>query len=336
MANIARNSLLFGAALGLSTATAQAQSGDSAVAQALFDQAKELMASGHGAEACPKLEESQRLDPHSGTLINLASCYELTKRLASAWSAYIEAASAAKASGNPDRESVARQRAATLAPRLSKLTISVAPALQSVPGLEVTRDGVVVRAPEWGVPLPADAGEHAVTANAPGHQPFQTTVKVAGERTIATVNVPDLVALPPEPPPPPAPVAAVSSPAAPPFAASTSAREKGLGTGRTIALVAGGVGVVGVALGTAFGLASKSKHNQSNHYCSGSTCWDQRGVDDSHAAQSDGNISTALMIVGAVGLAAGVTLWFSAPNRSDAPAAQVGLGFGTLQVKGAF
>src|SRR5450755_240361 len=176
MANMARNSLLLLALLSLSSATAQAQSGDSAAAQALFDQAKELMASGHAAPACPKFEESQRLDPHSGTLINLASCYESTNRLASAWSAYIEAASAAKASGNPEREEVARQRAAVLAPRLSKLLISVAPALQSVAGLEVRRDGVVVREPEWCVALPADPGEHAVTAKAPGREPFAAKV----------------------------------------------------------------------------------------------------------------------------------------------------------------
>src|SRR4051812_11324452 len=102
------------AALGFASATAQAQSDDSAMAQSLFDQAKELMASGRPAEACPKFAESQRLDPRSGTLINLANCYEQTARLASAWSKYIEAATSAKASGNQEREAVARERAAAL------------------------------------------------------------------------------------------------------------------------------------------------------------------------------------------------------------------------------
>src|SRR5882757_3842955 len=118
MNNRYRTKLLLLAVLGLSSlssSVARAQSGDSAVAQALFDQAKKLIADGHASEACPKLEESQRLEPRSGTLINLASCYEQTGRLASAWSKYIEAATSAKASGNSAREAVARQHAAALA-----------------------------------------------------------------------------------------------------------------------------------------------------------------------------------------------------------------------------
>src|SRR5262245_6044422 len=88
-------------------ATLRAQSSDSAAAQALFDEAKALMAAGKAQEACPKFEESQRLDPGSGTLTNLAKCYEDTGRIAAAWSMYLEAASAARAAGNAERENVA-------------------------------------------------------------------------------------------------------------------------------------------------------------------------------------------------------------------------------------
>jgi hypothetical protein len=332
MKNRHRTSLLLLAALGLSSATARAQSDDSTMAQSLFDQAKELMAGGHVAEACPKLEESQRLDASSGTLINLASCYEQTGRLASAWSKYLEAARSAKASGNAEREAGARERAAALAPRLPKLVITVAPPLKSLPGLEIKRDGVVVGEAAWGLALPLDSGEHQVVAKAPGHEPFQTKVTVAGDGQTASVNVPELMALASTPGG--AGAGDAGKPAQPESSASAS---HGLGTARVAALVAGGVGVVGVGLGSAFGLMSKSKHQEAGKYCTGTECSDARGVTAEQAAQSDGNISTVMMIVGGVGLAAGITLWVTAPPRtSDAPSAQLGLGLGTLEVKGAF
>jgi hypothetical protein len=57
---------------------------DVAAAQALFDEAKRMLDDGQAAAACPKLEESLRLDVGIGTRYHLARCYELTRRTASA------------------------------------------------------------------------------------------------------------------------------------------------------------------------------------------------------------------------------------------------------------
>jgi hypothetical protein len=69
-----------------------------------FDDGKRLAAQGRYAESCPKLAESQRLDPAPGTLMNLADCYENAGLTASAWATWLEAASATKQAGQVERE----------------------------------------------------------------------------------------------------------------------------------------------------------------------------------------------------------------------------------------
>jgi tetratricopeptide (TPR) repeat protein len=152
------SSLIPIAALALLPATAYAQSAaDSATAQALFDHAKKLMSDGKYAEACPALEESERVQARSGTLLNLADCYEHAGRLASAWSSFLEAATLAKSTGQADREHAARERAAALAPKLSNLVVN-APSAASTPGIEITRDGERVGMAQLGFALPAASG----------------------------------------------------------------------------------------------------------------------------------------------------------------------------------
>lgn len=316
----------------LSSAGVSAASGaDSAAAQALFDEAKKLVKEGKTAEACPKFEESQRLDPGSGTLLNLARCYEDTGRLASAWNKYLEAAAAAAASGNVQREKEARARAATIRRSVSELVIDVPAEAKATSGLEITRDGEPVGAAQWGSAIPADAGEHRIAASAPGREPWQSVVVVKDPAGKFTVTVPALVAVSAG-----APVEA--NQAAPPPASDQPAPPSpsggGLGTQRTVALVAGGVGVVGVVVGSIFGLKSKSHHDEAEKYCDGSQCTDPRGVSEGESAHSAGNVSTIFMIVGGVGLAAGATLWFTAPKAPTTAALTVAPG--SVHLRGSF
>src|SRR6188768_4533635 len=103
---------LCGVAVSVPTpAHAEAGAAQKAAAESLFDDGLKAMKSGHFAEACPKLEESERIDPAIGTLLYLGECYEKTGRTASAWATFREAASLANTSNQADRARVASARA---------------------------------------------------------------------------------------------------------------------------------------------------------------------------------------------------------------------------------
>jgi hypothetical protein len=284
------------------------------------------MQEGKAAEACPKFEESQRLDPGSGTLLNLARCYEVSGRVASAWNVYLEAAAAAQASGNKAREKEARSRADALRPKLTRLVIDVPNEVRTIAGLEILRDGDRVGTAQWGVAIPADAGEHSIEARAPGRAAWKTSVTLRDPGQSVSVTVPPLA-------PAQAEVAGAPVPAAEPVKeAPPPARKGSLGTQRTLALVAAGVGVVGVGIGTVFGLRSKSQHDIAEEHCTGSVCDTQEGVDAGNEAYSAGTISTVGMIVGVAGLAGGAALWFTAKPEPSGP--EVAVGLGGVRVRG--
>ena len=66
-------------------AHAQTPSSSTVTAEALFEDGRQLVMQGKYAEACPKFAASERLDPSTATLLNLASCYERQGRTATAW-----------------------------------------------------------------------------------------------------------------------------------------------------------------------------------------------------------------------------------------------------------
>src|SRR5688572_29480403 len=62
-----------------------------AQAEALFREGRELLASGRIPQACAAFEQSQKLEPATTTLLNLAGCREMNKQYASAWGYFLQA-----------------------------------------------------------------------------------------------------------------------------------------------------------------------------------------------------------------------------------------------------
>jgi len=101
-----RAAFFWGATLSSSVAFADPQA-EARLAQALFDEGRALMAQKRWAEACPKLAESQRLDPGGGTLLNLALCHSGEGKTATALVGLDDALAAAVRDGRADREKLA-------------------------------------------------------------------------------------------------------------------------------------------------------------------------------------------------------------------------------------
>jgi hypothetical protein len=321
---------------GVASADSSAQ--DSAAAQTLYDEGRRLAGLGQWADACPKLAESQRLDPTPVTEFYLADCYEHVGRTASAWTTFLELAALAHRTGGPkaaDRERVARSRAAALEPHLAKLEIDV-PATSRVDGLVVKRDGEVVGEGQWGAPLPVDPGKHVVEARAPGKRPWQAREEVQGGGPVRRLEVP---VLQDEPSSPSVPLAtatgAVDRPEGPPSAPSSGLK--------TVGIVTAAVGAAGLVVGGILGLEALGKNSDANeHYCGQNaqftdpnTCTEQ-GVSLRKTAVLDGNLSTIAFAAGGVVFATGAVLWIMAPSGRVQAAPTVGAGSAGVVVRGNF
>lgn len=249
---------LISAAVAWSTlALPAAAQTDSAAARALFSEGRELVAAERYAEACPKFEESLRLDPGMGTQFNLAHCWEKLGRTASAWALFLDVAAAARAGNQPQREAAAKERASALESKLTHLRIVFPDATADA---KVFRDDQEVGRAAWGTPMPVDPGEHVIHVTAKGKQDWSQDVKVPQTPRTFSVNVPALEDLPV------AKETANPKDGAP--AVEASPRDHGGSSGTNVAaLVVGGVGLAALATGTIFEIQSRGNNSDALALC---------------------------------------------------------------------
>ncbi|WP_437279241.1 hypothetical protein WME90_01410 [Sorangium sp. So ce375] len=292
-------------------AAAQGASGDPTLAQTLFEEGRRLMEAKSYAQACPKLAESQRLRPGTGTLLNLALCNEGLGKTATAWGQFKEALFASKKEGNAAREAFAQEHIDALEPRLSKIQLDA----ENTPGLLVRIDSNDIPAAALGTPIPIDPGAHEVEATASGYSVWSTTVQVGESADLKTIAVPKLL-----------PAPAASKPAGPQLPAPGGAvgdRSGGRGL-QTAGYVIGGAGVAVLGVGAVFGILAAGQASDAEKdeaLCPEKRCTPE-GRDEIDAAETKALVSTIGVGVGVAALAAGAILVLtSGPSRTASASA---------------
>lgn len=270
----------FGSALVVffSSGSAFAQGGGAAAAEVLFREGIELRRAGQTSEACEKFEESQRLDPAAGTLLNLGDCREAEGKLASAWALFEEARKAAVS--DVVREEAAA-RALAVRERLSFLRIEVK---EPAPGLVVRYGEVTLGRAAYGTRVPVDPGDVTVSASAPGYETWTTVVKV--DQGTLRVAVPALVPVAPDPPPPEAPPSRSVGP-----------------------WILGASGVATLGVGLALGLVAKGHYDTAEGLCPTHDGCGDEAMAEASKADALATTSTFLVPIGALALTGGIVWW---------------------------
>ncbi|MFZ5894880.1 MAG: hypothetical protein ACOY0T_27715 [Myxococcota bacterium] len=313
---------LLAAATSSGLARAEASAAQKVAAEVLFDDALKLMRSGKYTEACPKLEESQRLDPGIGTLLYLGECYENVGRTASAWASFREAASRAGAEGQSERAKSATERAGRLESKLAYLTIQVAPEARTIPGLSVRMGQTTIGAELFGTATPVDPGATRIEVGAPGHASFSATLNVEpGNRYEFTVPAlaqqPNPGAAPAAPATTTGPAPATTTPATPAPAGPSEKPSHSNGL-RTASYIVGGLGIVGLGVGSIFGLRAISKNDDATSAsCKNGVCQEKGDYETMEQAHSAAGLSNTFFAVGGAALATGVVLFLLSPSRSE-------------------
>jgi serine/threonine-protein kinase len=339
-----------------SPAWADVSASDKAAAEALFEHGKTLMKDGRFAEACPKLQESQRIDPGIGTMLYLGDCYEKSGRTASAWAQFLEAAGAAHSAGQSDREKKARDRALALEPKLNRLSITLGPGTD-VPGLEVKRDGAVMGKALWATPVPVDPGDHLVEVSAPGKKPWSKKIRLdPTSLAVVALEIPALEDAPKvepprvEPPkvePPKVAPTGIEPPRGGPIKALppppiVTTRD----TVTPIRIVGGavlGVGIASLAAGGVLGSVALLKKSNAGNTCHDNGVCSTSGADALHSARAIATGSNVTLIAGGGLFLAGViilaaTAPASPPERGPMVRIEplIGAGTGGILIGGSF
>jgi hypothetical protein len=301
-----RHVVVLSAVVAVSTLTSAAIAADAsgtARAETLFEKGAAALNAGDYATACPAFEESYKLSPALGTAYDLAICADHAGKKADALRRFRDVLKIASEAGRKKTEQDARAKIATLEPQVGHLRLLV-PAGDH---RQAMVDGKEVKPGDANDEL-VDPGDHDVQMIRDGRASFTSREHVGTGETRE-------VAIPAEPAP-------VSKPEGPP----SPAPDNGAATWRAIGIGAAVVGLVGVGIGTGFGLAASSNRDNAITLCSGikqaGSCVVKSASDVDAArnawsdAKSNATLSTIGFAAGGVLLVGGAILYFAAPSST--------------------
>jgi hypothetical protein len=289
--------------------TARAQTSQNAmVAEALFEDGQKLLTAGKTAEACEKFASSQKLDPATGTLLNLAACHEKLGKTATAWLEFSDAYSQAGKQADKQRMAFARSHMDSLEKQLYRVVIEV---MKPHKNLSVKLDGSELAHEAIGTGIPLDPGAHEIVVTQPGKKNWKRTLN-AGSGGTDRIEVPELedqeygfpkIEGQPDPKPEDKPLD--NNP--PPQDQTTG--KKGSSGLMYAGIGVAGVGVAGVVVGAIFGITTLGQASDRDKLCPPNTpCRSQAAFDADYNAKVDQTVSIIFLVGGGVAVAAGVTM----------------------------
>jgi serine/threonine-protein kinase len=290
-------------------------------ADTTFKEGRALLDAKRYDEACPKLQQSYTLEPGAGTLLALALCHEGQGKTATAHAELEKAADLGRKNGRNDLAAAAEKRARSMEPSLAKVLIRLP--REGSSEYEVRCDGEPVAPERLASPFPLDPGEHKVEVSAKGKASRTYPARLVASSVVEIVVDPlEDAPAPVVAAPVPAPRAAAKHPAvqAESLEAASPAEDKNRGSAqRAIGLVVTGAGVVGLGVGTFFGVRAAMDKAEARSACPRSPCADNSAAEANDRAKASLGASMASFAAGTGAIAIGLVLYFTAP-RSEAKA----------------
>ena len=255
-----------------------------AAADALYDEAMDLLDAGKLGEAIPKLEASLALDPTAvGATYQLGDCYENTGRVASAWGKFKEAEAASKALGaaGAARVKKAKERRVAIEMRVPWMTVNVPSEVGTLRGFSLRRNGTEIVQKLWRMKEPIDPGTYVLKATAHGKKEWERTYNVIEGASIV-VEVPSMA----------------DDPTLEPTTKLSSVPGGSLGIAAIV------TGVVGLGFSAGFGLHAMSQWNDAKGRCQQGRfdACDDTAISLQGSASTSATISTIGGVLGGAGV----------------------------------